>query len=119
MNGLPLWLDVALSVLVMIGAAFALIGAWGLAHLSGFLKRLHGPTKASTLGVGSVLLASMAYFAWAGAPQWHELLITVFVFMTAPVSAQLLVKAALHLSPGAAPPPPSALSPGSSSESGN
>jgi multicomponent K+:H+ antiporter subunit G len=48
----------------------------------------------------------MAHFTWAGAPQLHELLITVFVFMTAPVSAQLLVNAALHLSPGAAPPPP-------------
>jgi len=108
MTSPPLWLDLVLAMLVVIGAAFALIGAWGLAHLSDFFKRLHGPTKASTVGLGSALLASMAYFAWAGAPQLHELLITLFVFLTAPVSAQLLVKAALHLNPGAAPPPPAA-----------
>jgi len=106
MTAAPLWLDLLLTLLVVSGAGFALVGAWGLAHLSDFFKRLHGPTKASTLGVGGVLLASIAWFAWAGAPQLHELLITVFIFMTAPVSAHMLVKAALHLGPRVAVPPP-------------
>jgi multicomponent K+:H+ antiporter subunit G len=106
---MPLLLDLALAVLLAIGAAFALIGSWGLARLSDFFKRLHGPTKASTLGVGCVLVASMLYFTFrpgSAGVSLHELLITLFVFLTAPISAHLLVKAALVLDPGARPAPP-------------
>ncbi len=111
MNALPIWLDVLLAVLVLVGAGFALIGAFGLARLSDFLKRVHGPTKASTLGVGCVLIASSAYFTAAGLSSGggasvHELMITLFVFLTAPVSAHLLVKAALKLDATLRPPPP-------------
>ena len=106
MNALPAWLDALAAALVVIGTAFALIGSIGLARLSDFLKRLHGPTKASTLGVGSVLIASMIVFAGLGTPSLRELLITLFVFLTAPVSAHLLVKAAIKLDPRLAPPDP-------------
>ena len=107
MNALPVWLDALLALLVVVGAAFALIGSWGLAKLSGFLKRLHGPTKATTLGVGCVLIASALWFSVAkGAPSLHELLITLFLFLTAPVSAHLLIQAALKLGTSDRPPPP-------------
>ena len=103
---LPLPLDAAISALVVIGAAFALVGSWGLAKLSDFFRRLHGPSKATTLGVGCVLIASAAWFAWQGRPSLHELQITLFLFLTAPVSAHLLVKAAMKLDPSARPPAP-------------
>jgi multicomponent K+:H+ antiporter subunit G len=106
---MPLLLDLLIAALLVVGTAFALIGSWGLAKLADFFKRLHGPTKASTLGVGCVLIASMLYFSLrpgAGGVSLHELLITLFVFLTAPISAHLLVKAALVLAPGARPPPP-------------
>lgn len=104
---LPFWLDALLAALVLIGAAFALIGSWGLAKLSDFLKRLHGPTKATTLGVGCVLIASALWFSVArGEPSLHELLITLFLFLTAPVSAQLLIKAALRADKTIQRPPP-------------
>ena len=99
MRNLPLWIDALAAVLVVVGVAFALVGSLGLAKFSDFLKRLHGPTKASTLGVGCVLIASMLYFAGSGRPALHELLITLLVFLTAPVSAHLLVKAAMRLDP--------------------
>ena len=106
MTALPVWLDALLALLVVVGAAFALIGSWGLAKLSDFLKRLHGPIKATTLGVGCVLIASTIWFSVAkGAPSLHELLITLFLFLTAPVSAQLLIKAALKLGTSDKPPP--------------
>ena len=104
MRDLPFMLDLVLALLVVIGAAFALVGAYGLAKFRDFLKRLHGPTKASTVGVGAVLLASIGYFAAAGKASLHELLITLFVFMTAPVAAHLLVKAAMHVDPRLRPP---------------
>jgi multicomponent K+:H+ antiporter subunit G len=60
------WVDWIVAVLLVGGAAFALIGSYGLAKLSDFYKRLHGPTKATTLGVGGVLLASCIFFMSAG-----------------------------------------------------
>jgi len=98
MQNLPLWLDLLLAALIVAGVAFALIGSWGLAKLSDFYLRLHGPTKATTLGVGGVLIASALWFTYkTGVPSLNELLITLFLLLTAPVSAHLLIKAALHL----------------------
>ena len=104
---MPMWQDILISVLLILGAGFALIGSYGFAKLDSFLKRLHGPTKISTLGVGCVLLASMAYFTFSkNSPNMHELLVTLFIFLTAPISAHLLAKAALKQHPSIRPPPP-------------
>lgn len=103
---LPLWADIAISALVVVGVAFALVGSFGLAKLSDFARRLHGPTKATTLGVGCVLIASMLWFGLSGTASLHELLITLFLFLTAPVSAHLLIKAAMKLDERLKPPPP-------------
>jgi multicomponent K+:H+ antiporter subunit G len=104
---LPLWADALVAALLVTGAAFALVGSIGLAKLSDFYRRLHAPTKSTTLGVGGVLIASALYFSFElGHPSLHEVLITVFVLLTAPISAHLLVKAALHLDRTRPPPPP-------------
>ncbi len=105
MTDIPLWLDLLVAGLLVAGAAFTLVGAYGLFKLGDVLKRLHGPTKASTLGVGLSLLASMLWFAWEGGWTGREFLVTVFVFVTAPVSAHLMVTAAMRMVPGCAPPP--------------
>ena len=99
-------LEILMAALLVLGAGFALVGSWGLARLHDFFKRLHGPSKATTLGVGCVLIASGLWFASRGQLSWHELLITLFLFLTAPVSAHLLIKAALKLDPSARPRPP-------------
>jgi multicomponent K+:H+ antiporter subunit G len=81
-----------------VGSIFAFIGSLGLARLRDVYSRLHGPTKATTLGVGGMLIASAVYFSRTGAGvSLHEVLVTLFLFITAPVSAHLLAKAALHL----------------------
>ena len=91
---LPVWLDLAASVLLVAGGLFALLGSIGLVRLRDFPMRLHAPTKASTLGVGGTLLASMLCFGWwEGRLPVQELLITVWVFFTAPVTAYLLMQA--------------------------
>jgi len=87
-----------LGVLLIIGTFFIVVGAFGLVKLSDFFKRLHAPTKASTLGVGCVLLASVGYHLFLGEdPQPRELLITAFLFITAPISAYMMAKTALSL----------------------
>jgi multicomponent K+:H+ antiporter subunit G len=98
--------EALIAFFLVAGALFALIGSWGLAKLPDFYTRMHGPSKASTLGVGSMLVASMLYFAVRQAPSLHELLIILFLFISTPVSAHLLVKAALHLKVRAACGPP-------------
>jgi multicomponent K+:H+ antiporter subunit G len=98
------------AVLLLVAAVFLLVGAIGLVRLPDFYMRLHGPTKASTLGVGSILLASMIVSATHGRAGFAELLITLFVFLTAPVSANVMAQAALHLRlPGRAMPPEDAV----------
>jgi multicomponent K+:H+ antiporter subunit G len=91
-------LDIVLSVLIVLGGFFTLVGSLGLFKLPDFYMRLHGPTKASTLGVGAVLIASALYFSTkTGDISLHEVLVTLFLFITAPVSAHLMAKAALHI----------------------
>jgi len=90
-------LDSISAVLIVFGAGIALIGSIGLVRFPDIFTRLHGPTKATTLGVGSVLLGTILYLNLHGeSGTVRELLIMVFLFLTAPVSAHLLAKAALH-----------------------
>lgn len=104
---LPLWMQLPVAALLVLGGMFALVGAVGMLRFPDFYMRLHAPTKASTLGVGGVLLASIMLSWLRGEPGVHELLISLFVFITAPVSANLMAQAALHLRvPSTAPVPP-------------
>ncbi len=90
--------EIAISIFIIAGSLFALVGSAGLIKLSDFMTRLHSPTKATTLGVGSMLVASMIFFyASQGTLSINELLITFFLFLTAPISAHFMAKAYLHL----------------------
>lgn len=89
--------EILISAILVIGGFFALVGSWGLARMPSLMTRLHGPTKVTTLGVGSCLIASMIYFpAMQGKYSAHELLITLFLFLTAPITANMIAKAHLH-----------------------
>lgn len=95
---MPVPLELLLSGLILIGAGFTLVGSLGLIRLRDFYSRLHAPTKATTLGVGSLLIASAIFFSYQDEGlSLHEILVTLFLFITAPVGAHLMAKAALHL----------------------
>lgn len=100
--------ETLLALLILAGGAFTFIGSLGLVRFRDFYTRLHGPTKATTLGVGCLLLASSVFFSVTGERlSLHEILVSAFLFITAPISAHLLAKAALHLRlPSQAPLPP-------------
>ena len=105
LDQLPVWADALIALMLLISAFAALVGSFALVRFSDFFYRLHGPTKATTLGVGGVLVASAVYFTVRGTGfSAHEFLITLFLFLTAPVSAHLLVKAAMHLARADKPP---------------
>ncbi len=96
---MTLLLDLLITAMLVIGGSFALIGSYGLLRLKDPFQRLHAPTKGSTLGVGAVLAASaLAHLARGQGASWHEVLVTVFIFLTAPVTALYLARVHLHRS---------------------
>lgn len=90
-------LDAFLALLLVIAGIFGLIGSYGLIRLKDGMQRLHAPTKASTVGLGAALLASMFHGLLIGTSfSSQELLVMVFIFITAPISANYLSKLHLH-----------------------
>lgn len=90
--------EIAVTALLVIGGIFGLIGSFGLIKLKDPMQRLHAPTKATTVGVGSALLASVVYFlAFRDTMTWQEVLIILFLFLTAPITALYIGKVHLHL----------------------
>ncbi len=86
------------SLFLLIGAFFAFLGAFGLVRLPDFYTRMHPPTKATTMGTINILLASTIYFtAKEGHLSIHEPLVILFLFLTAPIGAHMLSKAAIKL----------------------
>ena len=91
------WIELTVSVFLVVGAVFGFIGSFSLAKLPDFYMRLHGPTKATTLGMSCLLIASMILATYQqGYLSLHELLITLFLLITAPVTAHMLAKTAFH-----------------------
>ncbi|MCZ8080551.1 MAG: monovalent cation/H(+) antiporter subunit G [Fuscovulum sp.] len=89
-------LEIALSILLVVGGLFGLTGSYGLIRLKDRMQRLHAPTKASTVGLGTALLASMFHGLMIGTGfSWQEVLVMIFIFVTAPITANYLSK--VHL----------------------
>jgi len=94
---LPGWAAVPVAVLLVLGASIVLIGALGLLRLPTFYQRIHGPAITITLGAGCLLLASMLYFTVAQSRLViHEIIIAVFLLMTAPVVSMMIMRAAVY-----------------------
>ena len=94
---IPGWAALPVALLLVLGATIILIGALGLLRLPTFYQRIHGPAITVTLGAGCLLLASMLYFTVAQARLViHELLISAFLLMTAPVVSMMIMRAAVY-----------------------
>ena len=108
-GGLPL-AEALVAALIVLGSGFALIGSWGMVRLPSVMERLHSPTKATTLGLGALLVGSVGYFQLVKG-EWttHELLVSVFLFVTAPISANLIAKVHLHRLRQSAPDEPASV----------
>lgn len=100
MNGaetLSWWVALPVAFLLVLGGLITLIGTLGLARLQSFYQRIHGPAITVTLGAGCILVASMLYFSVTQSRLViHEVLISLFVLMTAPVVAMLIMRAAVY-----------------------
>ncbi len=94
------------SLSLIIGSGFALVGVIGLLKFNDPMTRLHAPTKVGTIGIGMLLVASIIHSFDIGQPSMHELLIMAFLFVTAPISANFIAKVNIHRRACDALPPP-------------
>lgn len=93
---MPAWAALPAGILLIAGGLLVVIGSLGLLRMPDFYSRMHPPTLGTTLGTGCVLIASMLVSsAVAGRPVFHEILITLFLVMTMPVSSMTLMTAAI------------------------
>ena len=86
-------LDVASSVLLLSGVALFLLAGLGVVRLPDVFSRMHAATKASTLGLALVLLGAMLRVEQPG-DAVRLALVIAFTFLTAPVGAHMLGRAA-------------------------
>ena len=94
---IPLWAALPAAALLVIGSLLALIGSFGLLRLPSFHARMHGPTMGNTLGLGCVLIASILLTsAYETRIVVQQILITMLVVMTSPVTALTLMRASLY-----------------------
>jgi multicomponent K+:H+ antiporter subunit G len=97
MADVPLWIAIPATVLLIAGGLLTLVGSIGLLRLPNFFMRIHSVSMGNTLGVGCVLIASMLIAsALSDRLVIHELLITLFVVFTAPITAIVLMQAAIR-----------------------
>lgn len=97
LTSLPAWAALPVSLLLILGGFIILTGAVGLLRLPSFYQRIHGPAITITLGAGCVLIASMITFTTLQSRiVIHELLISIFILMTAPVVSMMIMRAAVY-----------------------
>lgn len=94
---LPVWPAVIIAFFLVSGAFLTLVGCIGLVRFKSFYERVHAPTLGSSFGAGGILIASIIFFSiLQSKPILHEVLITVFVVITTPVTLMLLSRAVIH-----------------------
>ncbi|WP_170473005.1 Na+/H+ antiporter subunit G [Ruegeria arenilitoris] len=94
---MQLLFEILISFFLIVSGIFGFVGSFGMIKLKDPMSRLHAPTKATTLGVGGVLLASIFHSGLIeGQLSLHELLITLFLFLTAPITALFIAKWHIH-----------------------
>jgi multicomponent K+:H+ antiporter subunit G len=93
----PLWATIPTTLLLVVGGLVTAIGSLGLLRMPNFFARMHGPSMGNTLGTGCVLIASMIMSsALLHRPVAHEIIITAFIVIGSPVTAMMVMRAALY-----------------------
>lgn len=86
-------IDTLIGIVASIGTLFILFAAIGMLRMPDIYLRLAVTTKAATLGVGLLLVASAMYFSDLSTTT-RVLAIILFILLTAPVGAHLIGRAA-------------------------
>lgn len=90
-------MNILCSLLMITGAAFCLLGAVGMLRMPDIFTRLQAATKTGTLGVGFIMVAVAVHFQTLGV-SIRSLLVIAFLFLTAPIAAHVIARAAYFVS---------------------
>ena len=95
-EALPLWAQLVVAVLVLAGAAIALVGSMGLLRLPTFFERVHAPAIIATGASWCVMWACVLFFSLQqNELALYPLLIAIFLAITTPVTTVFLMLAAI------------------------
>ncbi len=85
--------DMVTIVLLITGTAFALLASVAVVRMPDLYTRMHGATKSATLGVGCTILAAAVQVADMETTT-VAILVIGFIFLTTPVAAHMIGRAA-------------------------
>jgi multicomponent Na+:H+ antiporter subunit G len=85
-------MEYIIGFFVLLGSAFIFISAIGILKLHDLYLRMSATTKATTLGVGSVLIGAAMFFSDVGIITL-SIAIIIFLLITAPVAAHMIGRA--------------------------
>lgn len=91
--------DVISALLALAGATLMLLAAVGVLRMPDVFTRMQASTKAASLGSGLILLAAAVHFAELSVIV-RALLAIAFIFLTAPISAHMISRAAYFMGVG-------------------
>ncbi len=86
-------MEVAVSFLLLAGSLWVLIAALGIVRMPDVFTRMQVVTKATTFGLGMIMLATALFFGWSGESS-RAILAVIFIFITSPVAAHMLSRTA-------------------------
>ncbi|WP_317992466.1 monovalent cation/H(+) antiporter subunit G [Bartonella gliris] len=88
---------IVITVFLILGSGLMLIATIGLVRFSSFYERLHMLSVATSWGVGSILISSFLYSTFVDhCFVFHEVLLMLFLFLTAPLASMLLSHTAAY-----------------------
>ncbi|SET06728.1 multisubunit sodium/proton antiporter, MrpG subunit [Methanococcoides vulcani] len=93
MTTIDIALDIASTILLIIGVFFVFLGMVGLLRLPDVYNRLHATTKIGTLGTFGVMMSILAKVGFS--PMGVKAItVGLFLFLTAPIAAHMIGRAA-------------------------
>lgn len=90
--------QIAIIVLILLGAGFMLISAIGIVRLPDVFSRMHAAGKASTVGISCLLLGA-GFFFLDEFLFYRMIVLIALIFATAPISTTALARAVYNNEP--------------------
>ncbi|GKU83173.1 monovalent cation/H(+) antiporter subunit G [Niallia sp. NCCP-28] len=85
------------GILIFLGAALAVVAAFGVIKLPDVYTRSHAASKSATLGIMCILLGTSLYFFQTEGVLHSRLILAIaFIFITSPVAGHLIIRAAYN-----------------------
>lgn len=86
-------IEILTTICLLLGGGFMLVSALGVVRFPDIFTRMHAASKASSFGLGWLIMAIAFYFG-----TWTVILkciaITIFVFLTVPIGSHMIGRVA-------------------------